>query len=114
MVRLETVGETRVERLLWATLLGDLVSLEMVRLREVDPESIVVITGPQGERGPSAAFSFASALDRRNVGPELTELGHLDLPAGNYVLAAKVHTDNESSTTPMDAPLFPNTRAASC
>jgi glucose/mannose-6-phosphate isomerase len=42
-VRLETVGETRVERLLWATLLGDLVSLEMARLREVDPESIVAI-----------------------------------------------------------------------
>ncbi|MDX6636368.1 MAG: glucose/mannose-6-phosphate isomerase [Solirubrobacterales bacterium] len=43
VVRLETVGETRVERLLWATLLGDLVSLEMARLREVDPESIVAI-----------------------------------------------------------------------
>lgn len=43
VLRLETVGETRVERLLWATLLGDLVSLEMARLREVDPESIVAI-----------------------------------------------------------------------
>jgi len=43
VVRLETVGETRVERLLWATLLGDLVSLEMARLREVDPESVVAI-----------------------------------------------------------------------
>jgi glucose/mannose-6-phosphate isomerase len=43
VVRLETVGETRVERLLWTTLLGDLVSLEMARLREVDPESIVSI-----------------------------------------------------------------------
>jgi glucose/mannose-6-phosphate isomerase len=43
VVRLETVGETRVERLLWATLLGDLVSLEIARLREVDPESIVAI-----------------------------------------------------------------------
>jgi glucose/mannose-6-phosphate isomerase len=43
VVRLETVGETRVERLLWTTLLGDLVSLEMARLREVDPESIVAI-----------------------------------------------------------------------
>jgi glucose/mannose-6-phosphate isomerase len=43
VVRLATVGETRVERLLWATLLGDLVSLEMARLREVDPESIVAI-----------------------------------------------------------------------
>jgi glucose/mannose-6-phosphate isomerase len=43
VLRLETVGETRVERLLWATLLGDLVSLEIARLRGVDPESIVAI-----------------------------------------------------------------------
>jgi len=43
VVRLETAGETRVERLLWAVLLGDLVSLEMARGREVDPESIVAI-----------------------------------------------------------------------
>jgi glucose/mannose-6-phosphate isomerase len=43
VVRLETVGETRVERLLWATLLGDLVSLEIARRRGVDPESIVAI-----------------------------------------------------------------------
>ncbi|HYQ78353.1 MAG TPA: bifunctional phosphoglucose/phosphomannose isomerase [Solirubrobacterales bacterium] len=43
VLRLETVGETRVERLLWATLLGDLVSLEIARLREVDPEAIVAI-----------------------------------------------------------------------
>jgi hypothetical protein len=40
---LETVGETRVERLLWATLLGDLVSLELARLRGVDPEDIEAI-----------------------------------------------------------------------
>ena len=43
VVRLETAGETRVERLLWATLLGDLVSLEIARQRGVDPESIVAI-----------------------------------------------------------------------
>jgi glucose/mannose-6-phosphate isomerase len=43
VVRLETVGETRIERLFWATLLGDLVSLEIARLRQVDPESIVAI-----------------------------------------------------------------------
>ena len=40
---LETVGETRIERLLWATLLGDLVSLELARRRGVDPESIEAI-----------------------------------------------------------------------
>jgi glucose/mannose-6-phosphate isomerase len=43
VLRLETVGETRAERLLWAIWLGDLVSLEMARLRGVAPESIVAI-----------------------------------------------------------------------
>jgi glucose/mannose-6-phosphate isomerase len=40
VVRLETAGETRVERLLWATLLGDLVSLELAEQLGVDPEQI--------------------------------------------------------------------------
>lgn len=43
VVRLETAGSTRVERLLWATLLGDLASMEMAGLRGVDPGSIVAI-----------------------------------------------------------------------
>ena len=43
VLRIETAGETRVERLLWATLLGDLVSLELARQRGVDPESIEAI-----------------------------------------------------------------------
>ncbi len=43
VVRLETAGTSRVERLLWATLLGDLVSMEMAGLRGVDPGSIVAI-----------------------------------------------------------------------
>jgi glucose/mannose-6-phosphate isomerase len=43
VVRLETAGSTRAERLLWATLLGDLVSLEMATLRGVDPGSIAAI-----------------------------------------------------------------------
>jgi|SRR5215218_5867257 len=43
VVRLETKGETRVERLLWSVLLGDLVSLEIARQRGVDPESIEAI-----------------------------------------------------------------------
>jgi glucose/mannose-6-phosphate isomerase len=43
VVRLETVGETRVERLLWATQLGDLVSLEMAAHLGVAPESIEAI-----------------------------------------------------------------------
>jgi glucose/mannose-6-phosphate isomerase len=36
-VRVETAGETRVARLLWATMLGDLVSLELAAQRGVDP-----------------------------------------------------------------------------
>jgi glucose/mannose-6-phosphate isomerase len=40
VVRLETAGETRVERLLWTTLLGDLVSLEVAREVGADPEEI--------------------------------------------------------------------------
>jgi hypothetical protein len=40
VVRIETEGETRSERLLWATLLGDLVSLEVARRVGADPEQI--------------------------------------------------------------------------
>jgi glucose/mannose-6-phosphate isomerase len=43
VVRVETEGETRVERLLWAVLLGDLVSLEVARERGEEPESILAI-----------------------------------------------------------------------
>jgi glucose/mannose-6-phosphate isomerase len=44
-VRVETAGETRVERLLWATMLGDLVSLELARQRGVDPLPVEAIEG---------------------------------------------------------------------
>src|SRR3954453_21558282 len=40
VVRVETRGETRIERLLWATLRGDLVSLETAKQLGVDPEKI--------------------------------------------------------------------------
>jgi glucose/mannose-6-phosphate isomerase len=40
VVRAETAGETRVERLLWATLLGDLVSLELAAKRGADPTGV--------------------------------------------------------------------------
>jgi glucose/mannose-6-phosphate isomerase len=43
VVRLESVGANRVERLLWTTLLGDLVSLELASRAGVDPESIEAI-----------------------------------------------------------------------
>jgi glucose/mannose-6-phosphate isomerase len=42
-VSVETAGETRVARLLWATMLGDLVSLELARARGVDPLPIEAI-----------------------------------------------------------------------
>jgi glucose/mannose-6-phosphate isomerase len=42
-VRVETAGETRVARLLWATMLGDLVSLELARARGVDPLPVEAI-----------------------------------------------------------------------
>ncbi len=40
VVRVETAGETRVARLLWATMLGDLVSLRLAEQRGVDPLAI--------------------------------------------------------------------------
>lgn len=36
VVRVETAGETRLERMLWAVMLGDLVTLELARQRGVD------------------------------------------------------------------------------
>jgi len=44
-VRIETAGETRTARLLWATMLGDLVSLELARMRGVDPLPVEAIEG---------------------------------------------------------------------
>ncbi|MGB7685032.1 MAG: SIS domain-containing protein, partial [Solirubrobacterales bacterium] len=42
-VRVETAGETRIARLLWATMLGDLVSLELAGRRGVDPVPVEAI-----------------------------------------------------------------------
>jgi glucose/mannose-6-phosphate isomerase len=43
VVSVETEGETRTERLLWAVALGDLVSLALAGLRGVDPGPVEVI-----------------------------------------------------------------------
>lgn len=43
VVSIETEGETRVARLLWATMLGDLVSLELANARGVDPLPVEAI-----------------------------------------------------------------------
>jgi glucose/mannose-6-phosphate isomerase len=45
VVRVETQGETRVARLLWATMLGDLVSLALAERRGVDPLPVEAIEG---------------------------------------------------------------------
>jgi glucose/mannose-6-phosphate isomerase len=52
-VRVETVGETRVARLLWATMLGDLVSLEVARTRGVDPLPVEPIERFKRALGPA-------------------------------------------------------------
>jgi len=57
VVRIETDGPTRVARLLWATMLGDLVSLELARLRGVDPLPVEAIeTFKQKMGSPSGKF----------------------------------------------------------
>jgi glucose/mannose-6-phosphate isomerase len=43
VVMVETVGETRTERLLWAVALGDLLSLELAARGGVDPTPVAVI-----------------------------------------------------------------------
>ena len=52
-VRVETAGETRVARLLWATMLGDLVSLELARARGVDPLPVEAIERFKEAMGPA-------------------------------------------------------------
>ena len=51
VVRVETAGETRLERLLWGVMLGDLVSLDLARRRGVDPETVEAIERFKEEMG---------------------------------------------------------------
>jgi glucose/mannose-6-phosphate isomerase len=51
VARVETAGETRLERLLWAVMLGDLVSLEIARQRGVDPLPVEAIERFKEEMG---------------------------------------------------------------
>jgi len=63
--------------------------------------------GDTGARGPTGAagagFSFVST---RETGRRITNvrerLGRLALPAGRYLLAVKVHADNETNSIPAD------------
>jgi glucose/mannose-6-phosphate isomerase len=50
-IRVETAGETRVARLLWAVMLGDLVSLELAAARGVDPLPVEAIERFKAEMG---------------------------------------------------------------
>lgn len=43
VVRVQTEGETRTERLLWAVMLGDLVSLQLAAQRGMDPTPVEVL-----------------------------------------------------------------------
>jgi glucose/mannose-6-phosphate isomerase len=51
VIRLETEGETRTERLLQAVMLGDLVSIELANARGVDPMSVEGIESFKRELG---------------------------------------------------------------
>jgi hypothetical protein len=53
VVRLEARGETRVERLLWAVMLGDLVSLELAEAAGVDPLPVEAIDRLKAALGDS-------------------------------------------------------------
>ena len=43
VVRVESRGKTRTERLLWTVMLGDLVSVELAAAHGADPEPVAVI-----------------------------------------------------------------------
>ena len=51
VARLETEGESRAERLLWAVMLGDLLSLHLAARRGVDPTPIEAIDRLKEELG---------------------------------------------------------------
>jgi len=51
-VRIETAGETRLARLLWGVMLGDLVSLEIAKARGVDPLPVESIERFKKAMGP--------------------------------------------------------------
>jgi glucose/mannose-6-phosphate isomerase len=51
VARVETMGETRLERMLWAVMLGDLVTLELARQRGVEPLPVEAIERFKEEMG---------------------------------------------------------------
>jgi glucose/mannose-6-phosphate isomerase len=63
VVRVETEGETRVARLLWATMLGDLVSLALAEARGVDPLPVEAIEGFKVALGGAEAASIQASKE---------------------------------------------------
>lgn len=51
VIRLETEGETRTERVLHGVMLGDLVSIELANARGVDPVAVDILEGFKKEMG---------------------------------------------------------------
>ena len=51
VIEIETQGNSRTERMLWAVMLGDLVSLQMAARRGVDPSPVPVIEQLKDELG---------------------------------------------------------------
>jgi glucose/mannose-6-phosphate isomerase len=51
VIRIETEGETRTERLLHTVMLGDLLSLELAKARGVDPMPVEAIERFKSELG---------------------------------------------------------------
>jgi glucose/mannose-6-phosphate isomerase len=51
VIDVETKGNTRIERMLWGVMLGDLVSLQLAALRGVDPSPVDVIDRLKDELG---------------------------------------------------------------
>ncbi len=65
VVWIEAEGETRIARLLWATMLGDLVSLELAEARGVDPLPVEAIEGFKAALGRPQTASTLEEGDAR-------------------------------------------------
>jgi glucose/mannose-6-phosphate isomerase len=63
VVRVEAEGETRIARLLWATMLGDLVSLALAEARGVDPLPVEAIEGLKVALGGAEAASIRESRE---------------------------------------------------
>ena len=67
MIEVETEGETRAQRLLWAVALGDLVSLFLAAANGVDPEPVEVIERLKERARPRLRSAAVCALREREI-----------------------------------------------